>query len=485
MESGIETPRNPHTDSDSTRGTTPGAPADPLHGPSGVAWLIPRPRRADQATAPASTSVAGIPATAIAASQPALAGRETLARVFTGPNCLSAQRLMFAWVVLLLHGLALSGHHTPALGKHEYDAVALDGFFAISGLLVTYSARRLPLRRFVRHRALRILPGFWVCLVLVAFVIAPLGWLHVHHTLHGYPLTGQHSALRYVTDNGLVRMRFYDIGGTPQGTFFPAPGSGMPLAWDGSMWSLWWEVQCYLGVLALALVGLLRRRPMLVIGAVTLGLALVEALGPAGILPAHLSPDLFRFALNFLAGSIVCLYADRIPVSGRIAAVAGVVFVGSYFIRDMPLISALPLAYLCAYLGIRVPLYRLGTRRDLSYGLYIYGFPIQQLATVYGLHRHGIVVYLPVTVAVTVVLATASWYLVEAPALRHRSPRARTRGTHARHRATARSAGASTARSATTGRVPSIPEQSHYAISQTPSATMTRGKTRDDYQNNE
>ncbi|MCK9920315.1 acyltransferase family protein [Frankia sp. AgPm24] len=428
MEPGIEAPRNPHADGEPARAPSPDTLTAPPRAPSGVARLIPRPRRADQATQPASTSVAGHPSGTAPGDS---TGGETLAQVFTGPNCLSAQRLMFAWVVLLLHGLALSGHHTPALGKHEYDAVALDGFFAISGLLVTHSARRLPLRRFIRHRALRILPGFWVCLIFVAFVIAPLGWLHVHGTLHGYPLTGPHGALHYVTDNALVRMRFYDIGGTPTGTFFPAPGSTAPLAWDGSMWSLWWEVQCYLGILALALVGLLRRRPVLVIGAITLGLALVEALGPAGILPARLSPDMFRFALNFLAGSIVCLYADRIPVSGRIAAVAGVVFVGSHFVQDMPLISAMPLAYLCAYLGIRVPLHRLGTRRDLSYGLYIYGFPIQQLATVYGLHRQGILVYLPVTVVVTVVLAAASWYLVEAPALRHKSPRPRSRpGAH-------------------------------------------------------
>ncbi|MCK9896581.1 acyltransferase [Frankia sp. AgB32] len=426
MEPGNPAPRNVPT----TGGSPAGDPdqrtaAGPTSTESGLSRLIPRPRRGHQPVPPATEPP-----------------RQTLEVIFTGPNSLGAIRLLFAWIVLLLHGLALSGHHTPALGRHEYDAVALDGFFAISGLLVTRSATRLTIRRFLRHRALRILPGFWVCLLVVAFVLAPMGWWHVHGSLRDYPITGAHGALRYVTDNALVRMRFYDIAGTPQGTFFPAPGTGMPLAWDGSLWSLWWEVQCYVGITLLAVVGLLRRRPVLAIGAIALGLSIIEAFGPPGTLPARFSADMARFTLNFLAGTLMCLYAERIPLSGRIATIAGAVFVGSFYLQDQPLISALPLAYLCVYLGVRLPLRRLGARHDLSYGLYIYGFPIQQLAAVYGLHHAGLIAYLPVTVAATVACATASWFAVEAPALRRKSPRPRRpdaadrsrRGLHRRGR---------------------------------------------------
>ncbi len=408
MEPGSPTPRNIPAIDGPPAGDADRRAASAAAAETGLSRLIPRPRRGRQP----------VPS---AAEPP----QPTLEMIFTGPNSLGAIRLLFAWIVLLLHGLALSGHHTPALGRHEYDAVALDGFFAISGLLVTRSASRLTIRRFLRHRALRILPGFWVCLLVVAFVIAPMGWWHVHGSLRDYPLTGPHGALHYVTDNALVRMRFYDIAGTPQGTFFPAPGTGMPLAWDGSLWSLWWEVQCYVGITLLAVVGLLRRRPVLAIGAIALGLSIIEAVGPPGTLPARFSADMARFTLNFLAGALMCLYAKRIPLSGRIAAIAGAVFIGSFYLRDQPLISALPLAYLCVYLGVRLPLRWLGARHDLSYGLYIYGFPIQQLAAVYGLQHAGLIAYLPVTVAATVACATASWFAVEAPALRRKSPRPR------------------------------------------------------------
>ncbi len=372
--------------------------------------------------AAASPSGSPTPATTTNAGRPVRRPRPTLATAFAGPNSIGALRLWFAVTVLLFHGWALSGHHTPALGQHEYDEVALNGFFAVSGLLVTRSGMRLSVPRFLWHRALRILPAFWACLLLVAFVVAPLGWLHDTGSLRGYPLTGSHGALAYITDNALIRMRFYDIAGTPTGTFFPLPGSGMPVAWDGSLWTLWWEALCYLGIAALATVGLLRRRPVLAVGAALLLLAAVHPLAAGGaLLSAPFSTGLARFGLHFLAGSVLYLYAERIPLSGRLAAAAALALGASFFITDQHLLSALPMAYLVAWLAVRLPLHRVGSRRDLSYGLYIYGFPIQQLATVYGLHRLGAGVYLLLTTVVTVLLAVASWTVVEAPALRQKN----------------------------------------------------------------
>ncbi|MCM3922710.1 acyltransferase [Frankia sp. AiPs1] len=380
-----------------------------------TANALPTPAAAGPSRSPTS-------ATSPRTGQPVHGPRPTLDTVFAGPNSIGALRLLLAVTVLLFHGWALSGHHTPALGRHEYDEVALNGFFAVSGFLVTRSGTRLSVPRFLWHRALRIMPAFWACLLLVALVVAPLGWLHDTGSLRGYPLTGTHGALSYLTDNALLRMRFYDIAGTPTGTFFPLPGSGMPVAWDGSLWTLWWEVLCYLGTAALATVGLLRRRPVLAVGAALLLLAAIHPLGPGGaLLPAPFSTDLARFGLHFLAGAVLYLYAERIPLSGRLATAAALALGASFFITNQHLLAAVPMAYLVAWLAVRLPLHRVGSRRDLSYGLYIYGFPIQQLATVYGLHRLGAVAYLPLTTVVTVLLAAASWTAVEAPALRQKN----------------------------------------------------------------
>lgn len=70
-----------------------------------------------------------------------------------------------------------------ALGAVHAGRFGLDGFFILSGFLVTRSFLALdPLPRFIWHRFLRIMPGFWVCLLVTTFVVAPAAAL-----LHGLP----------------------------------------------------------------------------------------------------------------------------------------------------------------------------------------------------------------------------------------------------------------------------------------------------------
>lgn len=94
-------------------------------------------------------------------------------------NSLAMMRLGLAATVAVVHAQAIGWGDQPAVGSTAVGDLAVDAFFVISGFLVTRSATRLPtLRRFVWHRALRILPGFWVCLLVVALVAAPvMAWL--------------------------------------------------------------------------------------------------------------------------------------------------------------------------------------------------------------------------------------------------------------------------------------------------------------------
>jgi len=54
---------------------------------------------------------------------------------------------------------------------------------------------------------------------------------------------------------------------------------------------------------------------------------------------------------------------------------------------------------------------------DWSYGMYLYGFPVQQTLAYLGLHQQGVVAYIFWSIAVTLPLAAASWYLLEKPTL--------------------------------------------------------------------
>ncbi|WP_131785502.1 acyltransferase family protein [Protofrankia symbiont of Coriaria ruscifolia] len=345
--------------------------------------------------------------------------RKPAIRTAFGPdNSLNFLRLVFAALVMIAHGWALGQFGLFRLGRYEVSALAVDSFFVISGFLVTRSNVRVgTTARFLWHRFLRIYPAFWVCLVVVAGFFAPLGWLHAHGSLDGF-LDANHGPVQYIVRNSTLHMQFYDVSGTPAGNApGTAPATG-PASWNGALWSLWWEFLCYLGVAILGAIGVLRRRRVVV--------AVLTAVMWFAVVVHHLTPDVagtllgspfaegaLRLGPLFLCGSLLFLYGDRVPVSGRLAAAAAIAVTGSMFLSEPHLILAPPLAYLCLWLGIRLPFHRIGAKNDLSYGLYIYSSPVQHLLALHGLHRHGVLVYFSAFTVGSAALAAGSWFAVE------------------------------------------------------------------------
>ncbi|SBW22308.1 acetyltransferase [Candidatus Protofrankia californiensis] len=348
----------------------------------------------------------------------------TIAAGFSKDNSLNFMRLMFAVTVVIVHTWTLGGFGRIHIGDYDPASVAVDGFFAISGFLVTRS--RLGARttsRFLWHRALRILPGFWASLIAVAFLCAPLAWRYERGSFDGYLTAHPHGPIQYVIANSLLKIRFYDIAGTPSGVPFPPPNLGILTGWNHSMWTLYWEALCYLGIAVLALFGIIQRRRafVAVITACLWAVVVLHWLAPGfapGVLGSVFAGGVGRFVLMFLAGSVLYLYADRIPLSGILAACCTVIVTVSVFLSDPHILLNLPLAYLCIWLGIRLPLHRVGAEHDFSYGLYIYSCPIQQLAAVYKVQQHGIVAYFALCLSVTSLVAVLSWFGIERPALR-------------------------------------------------------------------
>jgi peptidoglycan/LPS O-acetylase OafA/YrhL len=115
---------------------------------------------------------------------------------------------------------------------------------------------------------------------------------------------------------------------------------------------------------------------------------------------------------------------DRVPLRGGLALIClGVLLVLSLLCpaRAMAFVG-LPIAYLLLWLGAVLPAQRIGRRNDISYGVYIYGFIVEQLVSLYGGNDYGQVVYIALAIAFTVPLAAASWFLVERPAIGRRTP---------------------------------------------------------------
>lgn len=179
---------------------------------------------------------------------------------------------------------------------------------------------------------------------------------------------------------------------------------------------------CYLGVLALGVVGLLRFRwtiPAL------FGLCVVGVIATSyGPVDSTYIANFARFGIMFSAGALVYQYQAKLPVRPWLFAVSLVVLGASTMLPDYRLVAALPIAYLLISVSALVKTPALRLRNDISYGVYIYAFPVQQILAGIGIGAAGVLPYALLTIALTVPLAAASWYFIEKPALRwkRRSP---------------------------------------------------------------
>ncbi len=325
-------------------------------------------------------------------------------------NAFDVLRLVFAAVVLLTHGTQLAIGWQPRVGSTDVSALAVDGFFVLSGFLITASWMRLDsLPRFAWHRALRILPAFWVCLVVTGLVVVPLVSVLNGGSATGV-LTGPQSSLTFVLHNAALFMAQFGVAGVP----VSAPGDGVV---NGSLWTLFYEALCYLAVAALGVLGLLRSRTWLVLaGVVALQLGTTaEAATGVGVVPGDL---LQRLLLMFLLGALGLLFADRVPTHpALLAAAAASVAAGMLLLADYRAVGAAGFALLVLVAAARLP-WRPRLRHDLSYGVYIWHWPVGVLLLSTPLAAAPLAVQLLVLALVTTAVAAASWFGVERPALR-------------------------------------------------------------------
>lgn len=330
-------------------------------------------------------------------------------------NSFDALRLFLALVVVYSHSYAVGGfgnewtlHYIK--GQTTGGSVAVLGFFGISGYLVTKSfCHRPEWRIFIKRRLLRILPGFYFSLLVVAFILAPLIFL-----FKGDPQSSWSwkEALEFIRKNSLVSIEKWNLGSALIG--LPYPG-GI----NGSLWSLFPELCCYGLVLALGILGLLRKGPELVVlGGFLLFLNVALILNPTIALPvlptlAFSSMNL-PFYISFIVGAALYLWSDRLDFgrAGAVFWVLGCLFIlrcGGWWILG-PVIFPFAMIHCAHSFSLRLPI-------DLSYGIYLFHFPCFQLAAALHLHQRGYLPFLVFGAVTTLLLALVSWFFIEKPAM--------------------------------------------------------------------
>ncbi len=360
----------------------------------------------------------------------------TLATTFD-PRCnsLDLLRLILATTVAVVHSSAIAYGHQPHLGTHEVGELAVDAFFVLSGFLVARSFLQLgSVGRYAWHRFLRIMPAFWVCLLLTATLVAPAAAaLEGREAGSIYP-----ESFGYVLRNGLLFISDFSVAGLPTQT-------AVPHVVNGALWTLFYEAVCYVGVIALGVAGALTRRRWLTVAATVLVAAVL--LGQeAGLLPER--GGLFlRFFLMFGLGTLGLLYGSRVQIRRRWLVLALVVLAVTLWApMDYRAIGgSIAFAYVCLYAVVRTPWLRHRPRADLSYGMYVYHWPIETLLVLAGATALTQAGYTLLAVFLAGLAATLSWYLIEKPALSHKSMPFPSRLSRRRRREPAREAGAASA----------------------------------------
>ncbi|MBS3180158.1 MULTISPECIES: acyltransferase family protein [unclassified Pseudoclavibacter] len=323
----------------------------------------------------------------------------------TRNNSLNFVRLCLAAAVILGHSWLVGGFDDSPFPKLGWWAV--NGFFAISGYLIAGSRLRTRFLAFIWRRALRILPAFWVCLIVTAAVVAPVS------TLLSGETPDVASAFSYVLRNFALSVQQTGI----DGTLDTVPAQGI---WNGSLWTLAYEFGAYLFAGAVLTIAVVRRRTAWVLGAMLVGVSLIYPFVMRVLDNDNLViENILRLIGFFLAGMFLYVVGDRISLKTGPFLVSVTVFVALALFGLDDYFGQVPLAHALLWLGarMRVPL---GRENDISYGLYIWAWPVQQLLVLAGAQALGPWVSALLALVCTLPLAWLSWKGVEEPAMRLR-----------------------------------------------------------------
>ncbi|PTY07155.1 acyltransferase [Opitutaceae bacterium EW11] len=291
-------------------------------------------------------------------------------------------RLLFASLVLFAHGPELvDGNRSRELltllfgnSRYTLGMIAVAGFFFISGYLILQSWNRNPrLVPYLGKRLRRIVPGFWAASLVCALIVGPLGAPAADYF-------AQFSLKRFVM--GALFLTEPSI---------PPVFAGQPQPFvNGSMWTIQYEFFCYLAVILLGTLGL-ARRPRLYLGLAVLLLAAVIAvdLHPIVVpqfrfyylLPANVE-RLTTLWMLFCVGGCFLLFRNEIRFTRARTVIAAAILVLGLCVPSLTRYCLITGgAYLLfAVAFARIPLFAwFNSKPDISYGVYLYGWPVQKL----------------------------------------------------------------------------------------------------------
>jgi len=314
-------------------------------------------------------------------------------------------RLLLAALVALSHSYPLTGNAEPIatlLSTHTGGSIAVEAFFVISGYLVTQSiVINNSLTHYLTSRILRIWPAL-VCALFISILCARIS-------------SGASSNEFWNASYHYFKQNAYLLNGisyTLPGSF---PTNHTPSV-NGSLWTLPWEVRMYLAVAVLWGLGLLNRALFNITALATILFGLLAFSSP--IIQDHIdNQDVPWLIAAFAVGMFA--YLNIKSISAGILAAALLILGLTTSIFSIKLTGFLVIASASLIFGFTKLISLPKLKHDISYGVYIYAFPIQQLI----IYEHPSITPIKlfiVTIFFVLPISLLSWIFLEKPALRYR-----------------------------------------------------------------
>lgn len=319
-------------------------------------------------------------------------------------NNLDIFRVVAAFMVIFGHAYVL----LPRAGEHDFvgkalafdysGSLAVKIFFFLSGLLVTNSLlEKRKIIPFAISRAFRIWPALILVLLITSFVLGPL---LSHSNFSSY--LANPSVLEYAY-KGIIMDPQYDLPGVFQANAFRSV--------NGSLWTIPFEVFAYLFLAAAFLLGVLKSRAL---STLIIALILMDPLVGNKLVLTWLpqKPEVLLLGPCFALGALLALWKDRWRVDAYTTS-------GTWLMLFLFQESAynhyffyLTLFASILFLASRKWFLRLKPSADISYGVYLWGWLVQQVLVDQFPHS-SIRFNQFASMLISALLGLASWYLVE------------------------------------------------------------------------
>ena len=325
-------------------------------------------------------------------------------------------RLILSILVIFSHSSTLTGGGRDLLTRYfnshlSIGFLAVGIFFGLSGYLLAPNAFYQDTMKYLLRRLIRIFPGLFAVVLITSLTIFCFGGSNARSWNLFYYF--------YSNINFLSPDRSFIVAGIFENN--PLPGNV-----NGSLWTINYEFWAYALILIVAIFSRLVIKSINLYPYMLLLFAVITTIFSLNFFPNNTggirSWFVFYLPIFFFGGFL--RYTTPLFLVVLLSVTSVVIFFNfdnndSFLIRLTTLLMTLTLTLIsCKYLpSVAIN----GKKMDIAYGVYLWGFPIQQ-SLIYifdetGLFQLGTFSCFILSTIVAIVAGTLSWIFIESPSI--------------------------------------------------------------------